>query len=670
MKSIKTRITLILSSVSGLCLLAAILISSYTSYNMLITQNNQKYMLQAQKYSSDIDGWLQVQGKIVDEMADSILSRKTLDKAEMLSYITSKTKSNSNTTDVYIGLSADKTFLDGSGWAPPKGYDCTTRGWYKTAIDKGTLVYGSPYFDAASQQMVAFIAKPLVKDGQTIGVISMDLNLGTLSKIINSSITNDGTYAFLLDSENKIMVHPNEAFKPTEKESKNIKDVLNGKYQFLISDTGKTLNKISDYDGVERYFTISKINSAGWSIGFAVPASVYIKPLKNLIYIYVAVIILSILIAVIVSFFAGKKIADPILAVTKLVNKIHGLDLTQNDETGKTEAVLKYKDEIGVIANSVFELRVKLHEIISELSGVSKNVVSESLIVTTSMNETIKSIEDVSKTVSEIASAVNEEAKDSQIGIEKLDVLSNYIDDAVTDAGKVKSLSITTKDNSLKGISCINQLSERMEDSNSALAKVSENVTLLAKKSEFIGTIVNTINAVADQTNLLALNAAIEAARAGETGRGFAVVADEIRKLAEQTSESTKEIKRIIEEIQSEISTAKNNMDNVEKSSQKSSEAMSETGTLFESINSDVSQMYISIGQLADCISNINTNKDDVVNSFNGISAATEETAASSEEVSASMEEQTAAMETIDNSMDKLKSIIVELDEIVKQFKI
>ena len=91
-----------------------------------------------------------------------------------------------------------------------------------------------------------------------------------------------------------------------------------------------------------------------------------------------------------------------------------------------------------------------------------------------------------------------------------------------------------------------------MQEIHQKVNETSRKILSLGEKSQSIGNITKLIDGIADQTNLLALNAAIEAARAGEVGRGFAVVAQEVRKLAERSSESTEEIRQIINEIQGE----------------------------------------------------------------------------------------------------------------------
>jgi PAS domain S-box-containing protein len=91
-----------------------------------------------------------------------------------------------------------------------------------------------------------------------------------------------------------------------------------------------------------------------------------------------------------------------------------------------------------------------------------------------------------------------------------------------------------------------------IQEINTKVNETARKILSLGEKSQSIGNITKLIDDIAEQTNLLALNAAIEAARAGEVGRGFAVVAQEVRKLAERSSESTKEIRQIINEIQGE----------------------------------------------------------------------------------------------------------------------
>lgn len=197
---------------------------------------------------------------------------------------------------------------------------------------------------------------------------------------------------------------------------------------------------------------------------------------------------------------------------------------------------------------------------------------------------------------------------------------------------------------------------------------MTRDVDVLGDRSNRIGQIIGVITDIASQTNLLALNAAIEAARAGEQGRGFAVVAAEVRKLAEQSSDSAKEIVTMVQSIQEDTGRTVRMTEVVRDEVESGMMVAQHAGSAFERIQGGVLEVAQGFHEVSTAVKQVSTNTVVARESMQNVSGIARAAVASTENVSAASEEQLAAMEEITSAATALSEMAEQLQTVITKF--
>ena len=261
-----------------------------------------------------------------------------------------------------------------------------------------------------------------------------------------------------------------------------------------------------------------------------------------------------------------KDIASGDGDLTKRIEK------TSNDELG--DVVDWFNQFVDKLHNSITDV-VKSIEPLTSLSSDLGSLTRETLAISANQNQ---ATEEVSLVVEEMVSSVK--------------AVSNNANSASEAANQADRAAKDGRDIVTKTVASINGLAEEVERAGEVIRK-------LEADTGNVGTILDVIKGIAEQTNLLALNAAIEAARAGEQGRGFAVVADEVRTLASRTQDSTQEIQKVIEELQTAARSAVEVMGQSKHRAQESVEHAAQTGESLVAITERVSAITEMNRQIA-----------------------------------------------------------------------
>ena len=225
------------------------------------------------------------------------------------------------------------------------------------------------------------------------------------------------------------------------------------------------------------------------------------------------------------------------------------------------QAILRLLDEMGSLADGDLTVEATVTEDITGTIADSFNFAIEELrkLVAT-VNDTALMVDMATKqtenTAAHLAKAADNQTNEINAATESIVSMAASIEEVSGNAERSSDVARHSVEVAHKGGEAVRRTIDGMNAIRETIQETSKRIKRLGESSQEIGNIVELINDIAEQTNILALNASIQASMAGEAGRGFAVVADEVQRLAERSTNATKQIEVLVRTIQADTNEA------------------------------------------------------------------------------------------------------------------
>lgn len=492
-----------------------------------------------------------------------------------------------------------------------------------------------------------------IKDGRLEYAFLMDVNEVQLKKALETVHRSDNIYrTYVITPTGKVVSHDKEAVgemqifeEIKERAEEKAQDVFVGtdnEERFVISytkaqDSWIIVNTVNEED------VISSVGSME----------------KDLLLLGFVFAVIAVGIGMLFTF----KITNTMKMIMIKMKQAAKGDLT-------VKAHVNRNDELKILSETFNEMVKQIRELVCQSSKVAYEVNTSSSNISCRVRESTKIASDIENAIHEMAEGACNQSEQVEKIVHLVESLSQKTDLVVKCIEDVNRTSENVQMITNKGIDTTQVLIHKNEDVNEATKEVVKAMNYLGNDMQDIKQIVLILKEISKKIHLLSLNASIEAVRAGEAGKGFSVVANEVNKLADQSTQSTKEIENIIERILVQTQKSMDAVKRAEGINRNQHDAVKSTVNEFAEIKNISCQLNGQIGDILHEVKEMNDFKEKVEEAIHMISSVSQMTAASTEEITASVADQNGFLEKILTDIEILASKADELAASLKDFTV
>lgn len=604
----KKRKSLKKSLLSSIIIFVAIVIVIITQISIKLAADNIQSLTngilvrESATYAGEIHNWWNSIEQRVEQTADIMRNIPEPSYDEIQTLLLKLTELDQDSQDIYMAFGDTGKFIDGSGWIPDDSFVFTDRPWYQGALAANGAIYSSePYVDVSTGKTCLACAI-MIRDNV---VLSSDINFDkVVEKVSGFSSVSDETKYYIINKQSKDILISSElscvgenldgTSEPVAAALGKIFDGMDKSAAYLESKVVTQKSEAGTF-----MYTATDIEGTSWAVVSAAPGSLLSNAiLKVMIITFISGILLIGVISVLIYIIISKAI-NPVTTVTKRITDISRGDFTvkiipegNNEITTLSESLNEYIENMRSTLNSLSDISGKMNSSAGECYNISHTLANAN-------NNQGESIERLNSTLNDMNSSIDEVARAAT-------ELAGTSGKLAENAEEVRGLCSEMLDASAKGREEMQMMTQNVTTLNTTIGELTGLIRDTAHSIEEITGITDTINAISEQTNLLSLNASIEAARAGEMGRGFAVVASEVGALANQSSEATVTIRKLIEGVTKNIADINRKAEICLKDMEATLGGVNGANQSFEKIYNDVAKATEGIGDIATGVERIN----------------------------------------------------------------